>query len=109
MQITVSIRRTVIIDDDVHSLDINTTAEDISSDQNTFLESFEGSVSADSIEERDLRDIIILQKKLHAPFFLLKTRMDTDTRKIAGDKELVQFDGSSDRFYEDNNLEGKKI
>ena len=50
----------VIIDDDVHSLDINTTTEDINSDQNTFLESsflesFEGGVSADSIEERNLK------------------------------------------------------
>ena len=108
MQITVSIRRTVIIDDDVHSLDINTTAEDISSDQNTFLKSFESGVSADSIEKRNLRETTILQK-MHAPFFLLKTGTDADTRKIAGDKEFVQFDSSSDRFYEDNNLEGKKI
>ena len=45
--------------------------------------------------------------KLHAPLILLQTRMDTDARKIAGDKELVQFDSSSDRFYEDNNLERK--
>ena len=35
--------------------------------------------------------------------------MDADARKIAGDKELVQFDSSSDRFYKDNNLERKKI
>ena len=108
MQVTVSIRRAVIIDDDVHSLDINTTAEDISSDQNTFLEGFEGGVPADSIEGRNLRDNSS-SKKLHAPLILLKTRMDTDARKIAGDKELVQFDSSSDRFYEDNNLEEGKL
>ena len=108
MQITISIRRAVIIDDNVHSLDINTTAEDVSSDQNTFLESFKGSVSADTIEGRNLKTDS-LSKKLHTPFILLKTGMDTDTRKIAGDKELVQFDSPSDRFYEDNNLEeGKK-
>ena len=53
MQITISVRRAVIIDDDVHSLDINTTAEDISSDQYTFLEGLEGGVSADSIEGRN--------------------------------------------------------
>ena len=106
MQITVRVRRTVIIDDNVHSLDINTTAEDISSNQNTFLEGFEGGVSTDAIERRNLRNKFS-SKKLHTPFILLKTRMDTDTRKIARDKELVQFDSSSDRFYEDNNLEGK--
>ena len=57
---------------------------------------------------KEILETTILQK-MHAPFFLLKTRMDTDARKIAGYKELVQFDSSSDRFYEDNNLEGKKI
>jgi hypothetical protein len=31
--------------------------------------------------------------------------MNADTRKIAGNKELVQFDSSGDGFYEDNNLE----
>jgi hypothetical protein len=110
VQITISVRRAVIIDDDVHSLNINTTAEDISSDQNTFLKCFEGGVSADSIEETIL-DIILqnTKKTLHAPFFLLKTGMDTDARKIAGDKELVQFNGSSDRFNEDNNLKGQKM
>ena len=108
MQITVCIRRTVIIDDDVHSLHINTTTKNISSDQNAFLESFEGGVSADAIDERNLRGSSS-KKKMHAPFFLLKTGMDADTRKIAGDKEFVQFDSSSDRFYEDNNLEGEKI
>jgi hypothetical protein len=35
--------------------------------------------------------------------------MDTDARKIAGDKELVQFDSSSNRFHEDYNLEEKNI
>ena len=59
VQITISVRRAIIIDDDVHSLDINTTAEDISSDQNTFLKSFEGGVSADSIE--GVLEIILLQ------------------------------------------------
>jgi hypothetical protein len=33
--------------------------------------------------------------------------MNTDARKVAGNKELVQFDSSSDRFYKDNNLEEK--
>ena len=108
MQITISVRRAVIIDDDVYSLNINTTAEDISSDQNTFLEGFERGVSADSIEGRNLRDNSS-SKKLYAPLILLKTRMDTDARKIAGHKELIQFDSSSDRFYEDNNLEEKNF
>ena len=58
------------------------------------------------IEGKNLRDNSS-SMKLHAPLILLQTRMDTDARKIAGDKELVQFDSSSDRFYENNNLERK--
>ena len=72
MQITIGVRRTVIIDDDVHTLNINATAEDISSDQNTFFEGFEGGVSADSIEGRNFKDIAST-KKLHEPLLLLKT------------------------------------
>ena len=48
---------------------------------------------------------ISFSRKLYSPFFLLKTRVNTDTRKIARDKQFIQFDGPGDRFYEDNNLE----
>ena len=54
VQITISVRRAVIIDDDVHLLDINTVARDIS-DQNMFLKGFEDGVSADFIEGINLR------------------------------------------------------
>jgi hypothetical protein len=41
---------------------------------------------------------------LSIPFLLGKTRVDTDRRKIARHKELVQFDSSSDGFHENNDL-----
>ena len=41
MQVAVCVRRAVVVDDDVHTLDINTTAEDISGDEDTLLECLE--------------------------------------------------------------------
>ena len=67
MQITVCVRGTVIIDDDIHTFDINATAEDISSDQNTFFEGFECGVSADSIEGQKFNGISARKKLRTAP------------------------------------------
>ena len=62
MQITVSVRRTIIIDDDVHTLDINTTTENISSNQNTFFECFEGRVSANTIGGQNLENYFFFKE-----------------------------------------------
>lgn len=40
----------------------------------------------------------------NVPFFLGQARVDADTREIARNKKLVQFNGTGDRFHEDNNL-----
>ena len=44
MEVTISIRRAVVVDDDVHTLDIDTTTEDVGGDQDALLERLEGSV-----------------------------------------------------------------
>lgn len=49
MEITVRIRRAIVIDDDVHSFYINATTENISGNQNTLLEGLEGGVSLDTM------------------------------------------------------------
>lgn len=48
MQVTVCIRWTIIVDNDVDTFDVDTTAEDISGHENTLLEGFKGSISIDS-------------------------------------------------------------
>lgn len=48
MQVTVRIRRRVVVDDNVHALDVNATAEDICRYQYTLLEVFEGLVAVDT-------------------------------------------------------------
>ena len=48
MKVTVGVRRAVVVDDDVHTLDIDTTTEDIRRYQYTLLEVFEGLVAVDA-------------------------------------------------------------
>ena len=53
MEVTVSIRRTVVVHNDVHTFHIDAPTEDIRSDEDTFLECLEGSVALDTIN-RDM-------------------------------------------------------
>ena len=48
MEVTISIRRAVVVDDDVDALYIDTTAENIGGDQDTLLKRLEGSVARDT-------------------------------------------------------------
>jgi hypothetical protein len=41
----------------------------------------------------------------YVPFLLSQTRMNADTWEIASNKKLVQFNGTSNRFHEDDDLE----
>lgn len=51
MQVRVCICWTVVVDDDVYTLDINTTAKDIGGDQNTLFKGFECGISTDTVVE----------------------------------------------------------
>ena len=44
MKVTVCVWRTIVVDDNVHPLDIDTTTEDVGGDQDALLERLEGSV-----------------------------------------------------------------
>lgn len=50
MQVAVGIRRAIIVDNDVHSFDIDTTAENISCNKDTLLKSLERRVAADTAQ-----------------------------------------------------------
>ena len=52
MQIAVSIRRTIVVDNDIDTLYINTTTEDIGRNQYTLFELFKCSVTFDTVRER---------------------------------------------------------
>lgn len=48
MQVTVRIRRAVVVHHNIDTFDINTTAENISGHKDALLEGFEGSISIDT-------------------------------------------------------------
>lgn len=48
MQVAVSVRRTVVVDHDIDTLNINTTTEDVSGNQYALLKCLERGVPADT-------------------------------------------------------------
>ena len=48
MQVAIRIRRTIVVDDDVHSFNVNTTTENVCRYENSLLESLECRVTGDT-------------------------------------------------------------
>ena len=68
MKIAVCVRRAVVVDDDIHTLDINTTPEDISRNEYTLLERLERGVAVDTTCNVSLaRPILRYDRALTAP------------------------------------------
>ena len=84
MQIAVSIRRRVIIYDNVHSFDINTTSEYIGSNKNTFVKGFEGGVSVDPAV--GIHIPFDINENCDGPFLLLQTGVNADAGEVARHK-----------------------
>ena len=57
MQVAISIRRTIVVNDDVHALDINATTEDIGGNEYTLFESLESSVTVDTLRGNNIRPL----------------------------------------------------
>ena len=49
MQVAVGITGAVIVDDNVHTLDVDTTTEDIRCNKDTLFECLEGGVAVDTV------------------------------------------------------------
>jgi hypothetical protein len=75
----------VVVENDVHSLDIDTSSEEIGGDQDSSLEVFEQRVSFES-------------------FLLVHGPVDVDGREVLVFEELVQRDAPLDRLDEDDDL-----
>lgn len=103
VKVAVGIRRTIVVDDDVDTLDIDTTTEDVGSDQDTLLERLEGSVSRDTEDECN-QALVIPRQRRNLPLLLHKAGMDRDTREVARYKELVKLDGTCNGLDEDDDL-----
>jgi hypothetical protein len=76
---------THVVNDNVDTLDIDTTTKDVGGDKDTLLESLEGSVS---------RDTLVLGQ----------TRVNTDGGEVALAEQTVELCGAIDRLYKDADL-----
>ena len=50
MKVAVSVRRAIVVHYDVDTLDIDTTTEDVGSDEDTLLERLEGGVASNTVQ-----------------------------------------------------------
>lgn len=103
VKVRVSVGGSVVVDDDVHPLNVNTATEDISGHKDTFFEGLKRGVSTDTKWGCQLSGPD-RGGKLNVPFLLGKTGVDTYTRKIARNEQLVQFNRSCNGFHEDDDL-----
>lgn len=86
MQIRISVLRHIVVKDDIHTLNVHATTEEVGRYENTLLEVFER---------------LIARKALG----LFHLSMNRDAREVLLDEEVVQRNATCNRFDEDNNLE----
>lgn len=89
MQVRISVSRLVVVDDDVDSLDIDSSSKDVRANEDSLLEGLELLVSLDSL-------------------ILTEAGMDADGGEVAILEELVELGGSGDGLDEDADLKKKK-
>jgi len=82
VKVRVSIGGSIVVDDDVHPLNVNTATKDISGHEDTLFESFERGVSADTKRKYQVSSPK-MEGESDVPFLLGKARVNTDTWKIA--------------------------
>lgn len=85
VEVRVGIRGSVIVDDNVHSLNIDTSTKDVGSNEDSLLKSLELLESRDSLG-------------------LLKTRVDTDGGEVALLQESVELSSTLNRLDKDADL-----
>ena len=85
VKVRVGVRRGVVVDYDVHPFDINAATENVGSDKDTFFEGLERGISTYTKRDRQPGSTENASNS-NVPFLLGKTRVDTDTGKIARDK-----------------------
>jgi hypothetical protein len=85
MEIGVRVLGHVVVDDDVHALDIDTTSKEVGGDHDSRAEGLEVAITGNS-------------------FLLLQVRMDADGGEVALTKEAGQLFSSLARANEDDQL-----
>lgn len=85
VKVAVSIAGKIVVDGQVDTLNVDTTAEDVGGDTDTLLELLELLVALDT-------------------FFLADTRVHSDGREVALAEELVELSAAKSRLDEDDDL-----
>lgn len=92
VEVAVRVRRAVVVDNDVHALNIDTTTEDVGGDEDTLFECFERLVALDATANiEQLRKITECNE---LPLLLLEAGVDADARKVARDQQFVELDAA---------------
>ena len=85
MQVLVRLVREVVVDDDVHSLDVNAAAKEVGRDEDALVEILELLEACEAL-------------------FLLEAGVDADGREVAVLQQLGQLGGSLQLGHEDDDL-----
>jgi hypothetical protein len=102
MKVAVGLAGCVIVDHNVHALDIDTTSKDVCCNKDSLFEVFERLITVDAV----LRMSKSFRSRTagHSPLFLGEPRVDANTREVAVVEQLVQFVRAGHRFDKDNDL-----
>lgn len=88
MEIGIGITRQIIINGEIDTLDVDSTAENIGSNTYTLVEFLEFLIAFDTISVRS-QALIINQNLLHVPFLLAHTWMHCNAWEVAFSKEFI--------------------
>lgn len=103
MQVRIGITRQIVVDSEIDSLNIDTTAEDIGGHTDPLVKLFEFFVSLDSAAHQH-GTLEYFQTLVGLPLFLADPRVNSDTREVALAQQLIEFCSTQGALDEDNNL-----
>ena len=101
MEVSVRAVRHVIVNDDVDSFNVNTSAEDVSGHHNSLLEVLEDFIAFNSNKKKDEFELI---KKSKLPVLLTEVSVNGNGREVALIEEEVELFAAGDVLDEDDDL-----
>jgi hypothetical protein len=103
VQVRVGVGGEIVVDGEVNTLDINTTAEDISGNTDALVELLELLVALDTILE-SANYCGQCRTRVNLPLLLADTRVNCNTGEVALAQQLVQLVGTLGALNKDDHL-----
>ena len=101
MQVCVRVLGHVVVEHNVHSLNVHATTEQICRHQNTLLEVLELLIALQSARTHNKTQHM---GTMRSPLRLLHAAMNGDGREVLLNEQLVERDAAVDRLHEDDHL-----